>query len=551
MLAALHEGKIVLEVDLLAQIMEYRMTVNSFSARIIRRLIILLSLCGVVAATWWFWQHTGRTKQPTEPTIARPNYKPRKPIDASGVFAVTKSIPPWAPDATLEELGQTFSRAGFKLMDQADQYLQNAGLEADLRVRALMRKAELHNYLGEPEKASAVLEEVRTFAENDPQLAAEWLYTIIYMQSVTALRRGETENCVLCRGESSCILPLTPAARHTNQTGSRLAIKYFREYLELFPDDLEVRWLLNVAHMTLGEHPDQVDPRFLISLDRFNRNEHGIGKFREIGHLVGINRLNMAGGAIMEDFHNEGRLDLVFTSMDPHQPMVLYRNKGDGTFEDRTKEAGIINQLGGLGCFAGDYNNDGFMDIYIPRGAWLTNPMRPTLLRNNGNGTFTDVTKESGLMDPMNSDTAQWVDFDNDGLLDLWVCNETGPSRLYRNKGDGTFEDVAAKAGLGNLPGMWKGCTWFDYDNDGYPDLFLNSMTHPPKLFHNNRNGTFTERHGRDGYRWPGIWPLLLVLGLRQRRMARHFRHVLRPVSGGCRKRVDWRTTPTPHQQAV
>jgi ASPIC and UnbV/FG-GAP-like repeat len=87
--------------------------------------------------------------------------------------------------------------------------------------------------------------------------------------------------------------------------------------------------------------------------------------------------------------------------------------------------------------------------------------------------------------------------------LDLWVCNETGPSRLYRNKGDGTFEDVAAKAGLGNLPGMWKGCTWFDYDNDGFPDLFLNSMTHPPKLFHNNRNGTFTDVTAEMGINGP------------------------------------------------
>ena len=173
--------------------------------------------------------------------------------------------------------------------------------------------------------------------------------------------------------------------------------------------------------------------------------------------------------------------------------MAFYRNKGDGTFEDRTKEAGLLDQLGGLYCVQADYDNDGLLDIFIMRGAWLKTPMRPSLLRNNGNGTFTDVTKKAGLIHPMNTNTAQWADFDNDGQLDLFVCCEAQPSRLYRNKGDGTFEEVAEKAGLGNLPGMWKGCSWFDYDNDGFPDLFLNNYTGKPRLFRNNRDGTFTD----------------------------------------------------------
>ncbi|HWB34628.1 MAG TPA: VCBS repeat-containing protein, partial [Rugosimonospora sp.] len=104
---------------------------------------------------------------------------------------------------------------------------------------------------------------------------------------------------------------------------------------------------------------------------------------------------------------------------------------GDGTFEDRTKEAGVGGQLGGLNCVQADYNNDGFLDVYVIRGAWLATPMRPSLLRNNGNGTFTDVTKEAGLLDPVNSIAAQWADYDNDGHLDLFVCNERGPCRLY------------------------------------------------------------------------------------------------------------------------
>ena len=148
-------------------------------------------------------------------------------------------------------------------------------------------------------------------------MAEAWLYTVIYFQGVTALRRGENDNCVMCRGESSCILPISPAAVHTNPTGSRLAIKHFTEYLEQFPDDLEVRWLLNVAHMTLGEHPRTVDPAYLVSLDRFANSEFDIGRFRDVGHLVGVNRLNQAGGAIMDDFDNDGLLDLVVTTLRP------------------------------------------------------------------------------------------------------------------------------------------------------------------------------------------------------------------------------------------
>ena len=99
----------------------------------------------------------------------------------------------------------------------------------------LLQQAGLLNYEGEAEKAYAVLGEARTLAESNPELARKWLYTIVYFQGVTALRRGETDNCVLCRGESSCILPINSAAVHTKPTGSRLAIKHFTEYLDQFP----------------------------------------------------------------------------------------------------------------------------------------------------------------------------------------------------------------------------------------------------------------------------------------------------------------------------
>jgi hypothetical protein len=463
-------------------------------------LVLLVGAAGVAVLS------PGRTPvgpPPNEPQPQPQDFKPRKPIDPTGYNLVTANIDPWPPDAPLERIAESWRGAAARMLVPVDESLARSNLPPEQRVSKLLDKAGLLHYDGEAEKAYAVLEEARAAAGRSPAVEAEWLYTIVYLQGLTALRRGETENCVMCRGESSCILPLAPSARHTNQAGSRLAIKHFTEYLERFPDDLSVRWLLNVAHMTLAEYPDRVDARFRLSLDRYNHNEHGIGRFRDVGHLVGMNRLNMAGAAVLDDLDSDGRLDVMFTSLDPTQPMAFYRNKGDGTFEDRTNEAGLLDQLGGLGCVQGDYNNDGFPDVFVMRGAWLRKPMRPTLLRNNGNGTFTDVTKKAGLIHPMNTDTAQWADFDNDGHLDLFVCGEAQPSRLYRNKGDETFEEVAEKAGLGNLPGMWKGCSWFDYDNDAFPDLFLNNYTGKPRLFHNNRNGTFTDTTDATGIAGP------------------------------------------------
>ena len=255
--------------------------------------------------------------------------------------------------------------------------------------------------------------------------------------------------------------------------------------------------------MTLGEYPDGVDARFRLDLSRFFHSEFDIGKFRDVGHLVGVNRLKQAGGAIMEDFDNDGLLDLAVTTWDATEAMSFYRNKGDSTFEDRSTEAGVTDQLGGLVCYQADYDNDGWMDLFIGRGAWMPYETRPTLLRNNGKGGFIDVTREAGLLDPVNSNAAAWADYDNDGRVDLFIGCERQFNRLYHNKGDGTFEDVARSAGVEGEPTRFcKGCNWIDYDNDGFPDLFLNNLKGDGRLYHNNRKGGFTDENqsmGIDG----------------------------------------------------
>jgi hypothetical protein len=420
---------------------------------------------------------------------------PRTPaLDLTSLDVAASLIPPWKPEISLEELSNIWRGMGERGIQDLDRQLAEDSKAQKAQMRLLFRKASLLNFEGQAEKAYQVLQQLRSFIERDEKLEKVALASVIYLQGVTALRRGENDNCIMCRGESSCILPITPAAVHTNRTGSRLAIKHFTEYLAGFPDDLAIRWLLNLAHMTLGEYPDGVDPRFRLDLDRFFHSEFDIGRFRDVGHLVGVNRFNQAGGAIMEDFDNDGLLDIAVTSFDATQPMSFYRNRGDATFEDRSQEAGVTGQLGGMVCYQADYDNDGRMDIFIPRGAWLNSPVRPSLLRNNGAGGFIDGTKEAGLLDPVNSNAAAWADYDNDGRIDLFIGCEKQTNRLYHNVGNGTFEEVAARSGVqGERTRFCKGCTWVDYDNDGYPDLFVDNLAEASRLYHNNRDGTFTD----------------------------------------------------------
>jgi FG-GAP-like repeat/ASPIC and UnbV len=438
-------------------------------------------------------------------------YVPRQELDSSGLVVLSAVMPKWSPQSSLEEISGIWRGAGPREIEKIDRRLAERDQPDESRLTMMIQKAVLLNSEGDAEKSYRVLTDLRKIIEFNERLAIRSMASLIYLQGVTALRRGENDNCVMCRGESSCILPISTAAVHMNPTGSRTAIKHFTEYLDQFPDDLEARWLLNLAHMTLGEYPDRVDPRFRLELSSFFHSEFDIGKFRDVGHLAGVNRFNQAGGAIMEDFDNDGLLDIAVSSFDPTQPMSLYHNKGDATFEDRSEHAGVNKQLGGLVCYQTDYNNDGRMDIYIPRGAWLPLAIRPTLLRNDGASGFADVTKESGLLDPLNSNAAAWADYDNDGWLDLFVGCERQKNRLYHNKRDGTFDEVATLAGVqGDAMQFCKGCTWIDYDNDSYPDLFLNNMAGAGRLYHNNRDGSFSDFSspmGIDGpYRGFSCW---------------------------------------------
>jgi hypothetical protein len=455
--------------------------------------VVLLACLAGAGITIWLL-----TAPPSAPTAPPDDGKlepwPRSPLDDSGYSLAMQLVPPWRDPLSLEAIRDAFRDVGYRNVSLLEQQLTQPGQAPVDRVATVISKALLYLYEGEPERAYAELEQARAIAESDRFLSAKELSHVIFLQGVAGLRQGETDNCVMCRGLSACIFPIAAEAVHQKPAGSRRAVRHFTEYLRRHGDDLAVRWLLNIAHMTLGEYPGQVPPEFLLPLERFrSAREHSIGAFKDIAHLTGVNRLNMAGGAIMEDFDNDGLLDIVVSTLDPAMPLAFFRNKGDGTFEDCAESAGLKGQLGGLYCVQTDYNNDGWMDIFVIRGAWLRTPMRPSLLRNNGNGTFTDVTATAGLMVPVNAIAAAWADFDNDGHLDLFIGCEEGPNLLFRNKGDGTFAEVGRSAGVAGSGMICKGASWGDFDGDGYPDLFVNYLNSPPQLFRNLGDGTFTD----------------------------------------------------------
>jgi len=305
------------------------------------------------------------------------------------------------------------------------------------------------------------------------------------------LHRSEMINGVYKSPGDRCLFPMRPDESYRATADSEQAVQHFLHYLEDSPGDLEVRWLLNLAYMTLGKYPSGVPKAYLIAPAAFASGA-GIGRFVDVAPQAGLVQFSMAGGTIVDDFEGDGLLDVVTSSSGVCDPMHFFRNNGDGTFTDRAAQAGLSDQLGGLNMVQTDYNNDGCLDILVLRGGWEL-PERKSLLRNNCNGTFTDVTAASGLALPATStQTAVWADINNDGLLDLFVGNENGPAQLFLNQGDGTFKDIAHSAGVDRVA-FTKGVAAGDYDNDGYVDLYVSNLSGGNFLYHNNHNNTFTE----------------------------------------------------------
>src|SRR5215831_6217647 len=348
---------------------------------------------------------------------------------------------------------------------------------------------ELYSYQGRMDAAIEQYEEASHLAsEKVPRAVPLMEFTL----GIAHLHRSDMVNEAFSAPGEKCLFPMRPGNAYKKNADAQKAIDYFSKCLEYRPQSLDSRWFLNLAYATLGAYPDGVPSKYRIPLTAFESRE-SVDRFVDVAPSAGVDTFSMAGSVIVDDFENNGRLDILTSSMDMCQPLRYFHNNGDGTFTDRAREAGLSKQLGGLNIIQTDYNNDGCTDFLVLRGGWEF-PERLSLLKNNCDGTFTDVTDPSGLGDALvASQTAVWADINNDGLLDLLVGNESGGNQLFLNKGDGTFENISRKARIDNKPGQIKSVVAADYDNDGYVDFYVTDYLGENHLYHNNHNNTFTD----------------------------------------------------------
>lgn len=325
-------------------------------------------------------------------------------------------------------------------------------------------------------------ETYKTIVSNQIALDPQTRRNLYFIVGMAYMRHGEIENCVKNHNHESCFIPIQGSGVHELPFGSRNAIKQFEVLLTEFPDDLEAKYLLNLAYQTLGEYPDKVPAAWRIDPSWYT-NDVKIKRFEDIAPQLGLNRNGLAGGIVMDDFNNDGWLDIVVTSWNHKDPTLFYVNNGDGTFTDKSVESGLSEHLGSLHINQTDFNNDGWLDLYIMRGAWYMKQgdIPNTLLMNTGKGTFVDVTIQAGLTHHAATQASAWADFNLDGWLDLVVANESFQDYLrgidlYINQKDGTFLHESAAHGLTQNE-FFKGVVATDVNNDRYPDLYFSSLT--------------------------------------------------------------------------
>ena len=323
------------------------------------------------------------------------------------------------------------------------------------------------------------------------------------------LRLGEQQNCLVNHTTESCLLPISAEGVHILPEGSRRALTEYAEVLAQRSQDGNARWLVNVLHMTLGSYPGEVPEQWLVPPAVFV-SDYALGKFSDRAPALGLDVLGLSGGSIIEDFDGDGLLDVMASSWGLADPLLYFRNGGDGAFADQTAAAGLGGQVGGLNITHADYDNNGYADVLVLRGAWWNEDGHHpnSLLRNDG-GQFVDVTETTGLLSFHPTQTAAWGDYDNDGFVDLYIGNESNDwerhaCQLYHNQGGEAFVERAQGLGIDNI-GYVKGVAWGDVDNDGDIDLYLSRMGQVNALYRNDGERGFSERGVSAGVSEP-VW---------------------------------------------
>jgi len=460
------------------------------------------SLLGLLAMSLAMVALSGMTARfiAGEPLAARP------PLPAPFATADAPSLTAdAAADPSTADLAAACARApltedpqiGRVSLDRAKAKL--AGLDDDAKTDfAVPLQMDLAKLQLQQSEFDAMFQTLDQIADGYERAAQSLPNTFLGLRAQANLRAAETANCLNSTNPFVCLLNRPAGAAYRVQNYTLDAIADLEASLQRNGGAVESRWLLNIAHMTIGTYPDGVPEQWRIPPEVF-ASERDAPRFVDVGRDLGVAPIGLAGSGMMEDFDGDGLLDLLETTLSLCDHAAFYHNNGDGTFTDRSKASGVSRQLGGLGAQHTDYDNDGHVDVLINRGGWQFDHIlqRRSLLRNNGDGTFSDVTRTAGLAEPVYpSQASAWADYDGDGDLDVYIANEAGttrihPSQLFRNNGDGTFTDVAPAAGVVNGV-MAKGAAWGDYDNDGDPDLYVSNIG-PNRFYRNNGDGTFTD----------------------------------------------------------
>jgi tetratricopeptide (TPR) repeat protein len=287
-------------------------------------------------------------------------------------------------------------------------------------MEAYVALGQLYSYDGDMTNAIAQFESARRIAETDLPAA---LPDLIQSLGVAHLHKAEMDNGLYHAPGDRCLLSVRGGTPLQRPEDLNKAVEYFRQLLGTRPDDVEARWLLNVGYMATGGYPALVPPRDLIPTSDFGSPEN-VGRFVDVAAKAGVDSFSSAGGVIVDEFNNDGQLEILSSNFDSCGQTKLFQRGPNGMFVDQAAHAGLTEQLGGLNLLQTDYNNDGCKDVLVLRGGWEL-AQRKSLLRNNCDGTFTDVTFASGLARPATStQTAAWTDIDNDGWIELLVGKE-------------------------------------------------------------------------------------------------------------------------------
>ena len=428
----------------------------------------------------------GLCDAPTAPTAAR------LCLDAQCLAPTANGRPlaPGNPSASTRRMAQELARIratadpaamAFLSGRLAEEYSKAYAETVDLR-RRLRLGIELgvqQMQAGRPDLAIETVDGLGSLAaEAGGRLGKTTVNTVRRIRAISYLRVGEQENCIGNHRAESCLFPLAPEAFHKVERGSRNALAELGGLLEANPDDLGSLWLLNIAHMTLGEYPSKVPEKWRIPPSAFE-SEYSMPRYPNVAGRLGLDLNGLAGGVVADDFDNDGFLDLFVSEWSLDGQLRFFRSNGDGTFTDVTEAAGLLTRHPSqTGCWF-DYDGDGWLDLF--KGNETTDPADPDgceLFHNNRDGTFTECAQASGIRVAAFIKGTTWADYDGDGRPDLYLSNRSGPNRLLQNDGpapDGKgwrFSDTTHVAGV-EEPFFSFPTAFLDYDNDGREDLLV------------------------------------------------------------------------------